>query len=75
MENFEEIKELLINSFKPFKCQVTKYDYDEFIKFRLKDESNDIIIEREKISYDMTEVNAIIFEIRQLLIDRGYKFD
>jgi len=76
MENFDELKELLEKSFLPLICDVSKFDYDELLKFRIKDNSNNIIYEIHKISSDIYEkpakLNSLIFEVRQNLISKGF---
>jgi len=76
MGNFDELKELLEKSFLPLTCDVSKFDYNEFLKFRIKDNSNNILYEIHKISSDIykkpAKLNSLIFEVRQNLISKGF---
>ena len=76
MDNFEELKELLEKSFLPLKCEVGKFDYDEYLKIRIRDISNKVIYEIDKISFDIyeypTKLNTLIFEVRHNLIANGF---
>jgi hypothetical protein len=79
MDNFIEIKELFESSFLPLRCDVANYDYGEFLKFRIKNNLDEILYEKDKLSSDIYDnsmkLNTLIFEIRQYLISEGFHLD